>query len=208
MSKDEKKTSVERKLELILENQKKILKNEQKILGEENKIEQLEEKELDFEKNEQKSEEEMLKNLEELENKIKNTSSPLTKITQKDMVKGFVGAFIGVVGHFAFTKATDLAPKLDFFHTLVLYITAFIMVSIMLYYTGFRSIEKHVVLKIMPLRATVLFLVSILAIIFVYILFGKITFNTTPYEYFTLVGASIILGVLGAGMADLIGRNE
>lgn len=203
------KNSLNEKLDLILKNQELILENEAKILGEEAKIEEMETQELNEEKKFEKSEDEALKELKTLEHQMKkNFSSPLKKITKRDVFKGFIGAFIGVVGHYAFSKATDIAPTLGFWRSTVLYIVAFAIIVVMLYYTGFRNIKKNIVLKFIPLRAITLYSVSIVTILIVYLMFGKIYFPISFMELYSLVGASIILAVIGAGTADLIGRSE
>lgn len=193
------------KIDLILKNQEKILEKEKKILSEEGRIEELEELELQKEDSEMDS----LQQLESLEKKLKdNIQNPMKKISKRDVFKGFIGAFLGVVSHFAFSKAADIALTLSIFRATMLYVVAFLIIVIMLYYTGFRNIEKHVVLKFMPLRALILYSVSIVTVIIVNILFGKIYLPITFESMYTLVGASIILAVIGACTADLIGRSE
>lgn len=203
------KTTLNEKLDLILKNQDKILKNEQKILGEEEKIEELEREEIRDDKILEQNEESALTELANLEKELKmSISNPIKKVTKRDMLKGFVGAFVGVMGHFAFSKAADLAPSLSFIRSTMLYLVAFAIIIIMLYYSGFRKIEKTIVLKFMPLRALVLYSVSIITILLVNLLFGKLHFPLHFSEVYALVSASIILAVMGAGTADLIGRNE
>ena len=125
--------TLNKKLDLILENQKKILANEKKILGEEEKIENLEKEELNFEKKELGNEKDVLNELTTLENNLKKSiSSPMKKITKRDLVKGFVGAFIGVVGHYAFSKAADIATSIDMFKATMLYLVAFLIIILML----------------------------------------------------------------------------
>lgn len=203
-----KEKDLNKKLDLILENQKKILSNEKKILKEEGRIEEMELQELEEEKKYEKGEKDVLRELQDLENQLKKTSSPIKKITKRDMIKGFIGAFIGVVGHFAFAKAAEIAVDLSMLRATILYIVAFIVIIVMLYYAGFRKVEKHIVLKFMPLRALILYTVSIITIILVDLLFGKLSFPIAFGELYTLVGANILLAVIGAGTADLIGRNE
>ena len=197
------------KLDLILNNQKKILNNEKKILGEEATIKDLEIQELENEKNFQKSEIQTLDELSQLEKEFKSkSSSSLVNITYRDAVKGFIGSFIAGMGHFAFAKGYELAQEFDFFRATMLYLVAFGMITLMLYYTGFKKVKKHVVLKIMPLRVLVLYSVSIFSILLINILFGKLYYPFTFMEVYNLVAASIILAVMGAGTADLIGREE
>lgn len=207
--KTKKKTGMKKEMDTILQNQKTILKNQNKILGEEQKIEEMERKELAKEDMFEKTEEETLKELEQLEKQIKkDIENPLKKVTYRDLTKGFVGAFIGIVGHFAFAKGTEIAQTLTFLKSTVLYIVGFLIIIIMLYTTGFRKVEKRIMLKFMPMRAIILFCVSILTIFFVYLMFGKIHFPITFLELYNLIGATIILAALGASTADLIGRSE
>ena len=200
--------SLNKKLDTILENQKKILRNESKIFKEEEKLEDIGTKDLNNDKKLASSEKEALKELENLEKEFSKNYSPFTKITTKDFIKGFIGAFIGVMSHFAFSKAADLAPTLEIWRATILYIIAFIIIVGMLYYTGFRKVRKQTILHFMPIRATILYGVSIITILIVNALFGKIHLPLNFTQIYTLVGANIILAVMGAGTADLIGRAE
>ncbi len=203
------RTSINSKLDEILKNQKVILENEKKILGEEEKIEELEKEELSIEEKVSNDEKTTIKELEILEKELRRSvSSPIKKITKRDLVKGFIGAFIGLIGHFAFSKAFEISESLDFTRATILYLTGFLIIILMLYYTGFRNIEKHIILRFMPLRAVILYSVSIITVIVVYFLFGKVHLPIDFLELYKLVGAAIILAVIGAGTADLIGRNE
>jgi uncharacterized membrane protein len=198
------------KLDKILENQEKILSNEEKILKEEGHIEELEQEALNEEHMQSQSEEDAMEELHKLEKDLKDSlkSHPMKKVTQRDLIKGFLGASFGILGHFAFSKAADIAIGLSIWRATVLYFVAFVVIIAMLYYAGFRKIEKRVILKFMPLRASILYGVSIFTILLINLLFGKIHYPFTFTEIYTLVGASIILAVLGAGTADLLGRNE
>jgi len=203
-----KKVSLNDKLDQILKNQKKILDNEEKILGEEAKLEELELQELEKENKEIENEELTLAELKRLEKDFnKKLSSPITRITKRDFFKGFIGASFGILGHFAFSKAVDIAYNLSIFRATVLYIVAFLTIVVMLYYTGFRNVKKNVILSFMPKRALILYGVSILAILLINILFGKISNFFSFVEIYKLVGANIMLAVIGAGTADLIGGN-
>jgi uncharacterized membrane protein len=203
------KNSLNNKLDLIIKNQKKILKNEEKILGKEEELEDLERQDLEEDKKASLNEEETLNELAKIEKKLNQSiSKPLKLVTKRDIFKGFIGAFVGVMGHFAFSKAADIAKTLSMYQTTILYVVAAIMIVIMLYYTGFRNVEKQIVLKFMPLRAITLYSVSIFTILFVNLIFGKIHFPLEFTEVYRLVGASIILAVMGAGTADLLGKVE
>lgn len=214
-SKQTKKLSLNEKLDLILQNQQTILENEARILGEEEKIlqkeeeiEQLEKEEINNEKKYHSQEEGTLESLMALQQKLERESkNSMRRITKKDFFKGFIGAFIGVMSHFAFLKAVDVSVELSFIRATALYIVAAIIIITMLYFTGFRQIRKKLLFNFLPLRATILYGVSIITIIFVNFLFGQIS-EYTIINLYNLVAANIILAVIGAGTADLIGRVE
>lgn len=196
------------KLDKILKNQELILDNERKILGEEEEIKELERQEIEKENLELTQNENTLQSLEELQKSIQESSrKTVRKITKRDFLKGFIGAFIGVMSHFAFTKAVSIAEHLTVIRATYLYIVALLIIIAMLYYTGFRNIQKQTVLKFLPMRATILYFVSIFTIIFVNLLFAQIE-SFAFWDVYKLVGANIILAVIGAGTADLIGKME
>ncbi|MFT4244875.1 MAG: hypothetical protein ACMXYB_05470 [Candidatus Woesearchaeota archaeon] len=209
------KLSLNAKLDLILKNQETILQNEAKILGREEKIlqkeeeiEQLEREEMTNEKNYHTQEEGSLESLLALQQQLENESKKsMRKITKKDFFKGFIGAFIGVMSHFAFLKAVSISEDLTFSRATALLIVAAIIIVTMLYFTGFRQIRNKFVFNFIPLRATILYGVSILTILFVNFLFGQIQ-DFSFMGLYNLVAANIILAVIGAGTADLIGRVE
>ncbi|NQZ84773.1 MAG: hypothetical protein HRU03_03560 [Nanoarchaeales archaeon] len=203
------KNSLNEKLDLIIRNQAKILKNEELILGKEDEIEELEKEELAQDKRTSQTEEETLDELAKIEAKLNQSiSKPLKLVTKRDLFKGFIGSFVGVMGHFAFSKAADIANNLSMYQTSFLYFVAAVIVIIMLYYTGFRNIEKQIILKFMPLRAITLYSVSIFTILFVNLIFGKIDFPLEFTQIYKIVGANIILAVMGAVTADLLGKVE
>ena len=209
------KLSLNAKLDLILKNQETILENEAKILGEEEKIlqkeeeiEQLEREEINNEKKYHTQEEGSLESLLALQQKLEvESKKSMRKITKKDFFKGFIGAFIGVMSHFAFLKAVSISEDLTFMRATALLIVAAIIIITMLYFTGFRQIRNKFVFNFIPLRATILYGVSIFTILFVNFLFGQI-YDYSFMGLYNLVAANIILAVIGAGTADLIGRVE
>lgn len=203
-----KKMTLNEKLDKILENEEKILENEKKILGEEEEIRKLEEQELQKETQELEQGKDALESLKDLQKTIDESSKKaIRKITKRDFLKGFIGAFIGVMSHFAFTKAVTIATELSFFRATALYIVALVIILSMLYYTGFKNVQKNLVFNFLPLRATILYIVSIFTILFVNLLFGQIQ-DYSILGLYNLVAANIILAVIGAGTADLIGKME
>lgn len=199
-----KKETVNDKLDKIISNQEKMLKIEKRILKEELKIEDMELEELTHNKDEDAA----LAELKKLEEEIRaSMGSPMKHVTSKDAFKGMIGALIGLIGHFAFTKAVEVALKIDFFRATLLYIFALVILIVMLYFTGFRAVQAQIILKFLPLRVLVLYSVSIFTIIVIYLVFGIIDININPGDLYKVIGGSIVLAVLGAATADLIGRE-
>jgi uncharacterized membrane protein len=196
------------KLDKILEKEEEILKGQKKILNEESEIKNLELEEIEKEGNMEDSEEDALSQLQNIENELENNKEkPITKITKRDLFKGFIGSSFAIVGHFAFVKGYDLSNKLPLASIISLYFIAYLIIYVMLYYTGFKKFEKKYILKFMPLRSLTLYLVSIFSILLINLIFGNFGASTTFVEVFRIVGSTIILASLGAATADLIGKQ-
>ena len=207
---------IEKKIDKVLKKQnnmekvqKELLKKNEELFEEEEKIEKLELK--NSEKEEELQEEELttLEKLSRIENNLKkNSNNIMKKVTKKDLFKGLIGASIGVLSHFAFLKGLVISKQLDLIQITLLYLIALAILIIMLYYTGFRNIEKHFVLKFMPIRVLLLFSVSIFTVYLINLVFAQITFSTSFLDVYKIIGANIILAVIGAGTADLIGKQN
>ena len=193
-------------IEEVLSNQKEILENQKKIIKKEEKLEDIEKKL----KKDEKEDKKLLKELEKVELHIKNDlNSTLTKVTKRDLFKGFIGATIGVLGHFAFYKGYEISQVLSVFQATILFFSAFILLNIILFYAGFRNIEKTYILKFMPLRSLTLFGISIFSIIVINSLFGILNiFTDSLKDIYILISTNLIIAVIGAATADLIGKNE
>lgn len=194
-----------RKLDKIIKTQDQILKNQKHI-------EELETKELKESRNIEREEtetEEELKKLEELEKGIKKDVGPhpITKITARDFTKGVIGAFVGIVAHFAFLEGAHVAETFSMLRASLLYITSFIIGILFLYFSGFRKIKKIVMLKFIPLRIVVIYFTAIIVTIIVLALFGEITSASTFTHIYKTVSAISVLAILGAATADLIGKD-
>jgi uncharacterized membrane protein len=212
--------SINKKLDLILgkldsiQNTDDIIRqDEEKLLREEEKLLLLEEKGILEESTIEKKEDdalEELKKIESLEQDIKEglKESPLKRITYKDITKGIIGAFFGVVGHFAFAKGPELAETFSFFRSTLLFIVSFVIILLFLYFSGFKSVNDKLFLKFFPLRAFVIYFSAIITIIVVLLLYGKIYFTMSFEQIYNTVAAISLLAVMGAATADLIGKNE
>jgi hypothetical protein len=119
LSADKKIDLILKKLENIEKSQNVIEKEEEQIIKEEDSVISLEKKELSDESAIEKKEDEEideLKKIENLEQNIKEglKDSPLKRITYRDVTKGIIGAFFGIVGHFAFVEGTHLSVEFSF----------------------------------------------------------------------------------------------
>ena len=204
--------SVEDKLDTIIENQEKILEKQDELKAEEDEVLQLEEKEL--EKDEQLHEDKEkqdheLEEIEALEEEILQDveDHPLKKITYRDITKGLIGAFFGIVGHFAFAKGVSLADKISMPRAHFLYLSSFIIVILFLYFSGFRKVNDTMLFKILPVRALVIYVTALIAIVIVLTLYGHLTVSMTFTEIYKTIATISVLAVMGAGTADLIGEN-
>lgn len=195
----------------------KLYEEEKKIEEKENELEALEKKELSNEqqeiKNEKKeeqmqgSEEDEFEKLENLEEDLKKKKfNPLTKITYHDIVKGFIGAFAGIVGHFAFIHGPEIGRDLTMTRAILLLLLSFIITVLLLYLSGFRRVKEVNHTKFLPLRALTIYFTALGTILLVLWLFGFLD-NITFHNAFKSVAAISVIAMLGAGTADLIGKE-
>lgn len=189
---------VDKKQKTILELQKKLLRKEEEILKLEQKIYASEEKNLKLNK---KFNETKYKKLTRYKVKA------LKKVTYKDVIKAVIGAFFGIMGHFAFAKGVDLAQDYSYFRATLLFITSFIILVLFIYYTGFREVKPQFFMRLFPVRATVIYISALTTVVIVLFLYGIIDLNTPFSEIYNYVGAVSVLAVLGAGTSDLIGGD-
>mgnify|MGYP006282693143 CR=1 FL=1 len=208
----ERLADIEKKLSKVIQNQEKLKKLQQQALSGQEKLDDYASDEIKEEKELEKLEQKELSELDtiiNLEKEIKKSTghSILRKITYRDFVKGGLGAFVGVVGHFAFVKGTHLAHDVSFLQATILLVVAFIIGLLFLYYSGFRKVKKIKFLSFIPMRAIVVYLAAITVVVLVLLLFGFITPANSFGEVYKMVASISILAMLGAGTADLIGEN-
>ena len=187
------------KLELINEKLDKILRKEDKELKEESRIEK-------DEKSIKSLEKKQIEELEQLESELRKEigEHPLRKVTQKDVTKGLIGAFIAVISHFAFVKGVEVSHNLSLTRISLMYLLSFIIGATFLYATGYRKVKQIKILKFLPVRVFVIYLVSIVTVVLVLSLFNQ--FNSME-ELFRQVGVLSLLAIVGASAADLIGKD-
>lgn len=178
-----------KELEILAED-KKIEKKEDSIMKEEKKLEKETEK------------------VEKLEEAIKNevTAKPLAKLNIRDVNKGIIGAFIGVVAHFAFLSGKEIAKGISTTRATLLIIISYILILLLMYETGYREVKDKKLAGALPLRATVIFLTSIAVILVIFFLFNQVSAGDIGGLY-KQIAVTSVLASLGAGTADLIGRE-
>jgi len=167
-----------------------IEKKESAIIAEEKKIEKETEK------------------VEKMEKDIRKevTSKPLKNFTIKDLSKGIIGAFIGVVAHFAFIYGKAIAKDISIARASILMIFSYVLIIILMYETGYRQIKEKRLLGILPKRATAIYITSIIMIPVIFFMFNQIDLSS-PVELFKEIAVTSVLASVGAGTADLIGRD-
>lgn len=188
-----------------------ILAEEKKVEG---KVENVEKKEEEIEKKEtsiiteEKKIEKETEKVEKLEKDIKKevTTKPLRKLSIKDLNKGIIGAFIGVVAHFAFIYGKEIATHITALRAIVLFVFSYVLIIILMYETGYREIKETRFLGILPKRATAIYITSIIMIPIIFLLFNQLNFSD-PISAFKEIAVTSVLASVGAGTADLIGRD-
>lgn len=203
---------IEKKLDQVIKLEEKSIKEEELLEKEEDEVAQLERQQL----KELSSEEDELKKIEQFEKEIRKEvgSHPLTKITIKDLGKGLIGAFIGIVSHYAFLEGARVAEESSFSYVraTVLLISAFILGLIFMYATGFRKVKETTLIRFFPVRVLFIYGISIIAIFIVLSLYGIINvelgFGALDFGLIYKQVASIsIPAIIGASAADLIGGD-
>jgi uncharacterized membrane protein len=213
----------------ILKNEEQIKKSESAIKSEEHRIERLEAQGVKLERETLKEERKEghatsktekatlaaigeenveLKRLEQLEEDIKKDVQPhpLTRVTTRDVAKGLVGAFIGVVVHFTFTYGVELAEHLTTQRAAFLYIFTLVIGGVFLYATGFRKIDHKSTWWLLPWRLLVLYSAAIVVTVATVGFFYPAHFMD-PSLAFRDIAVINLSAVIGACTADLIGRD-
>lgn len=190
---------IEKKIDDIKAEEDEVLALEKQDLEQDEVLRHQEEEQLDE-----------IKKLQEIEKEIQQDvkNHPLQKITYRDVTKGLIGAFFGIVGHFAFSKGVSLAADISMVRAHALMISSFIIVTIFLYFAGFRQIDDKMLFNVLPIRAIVIYVTALTTVLIVLALYGAITLQTPLVDIYKTVATISVLAVMGAGTADLIGGVE
>lgn len=168
---------------------------------------EIEKKELQIMSEEKKIEKETQK-VEAAEKAIKNevVQKPLTKLTMRDINKGIIGAFIGVVAHFAFIYGRQIAKDMTTARASVLIVFSYVLIVLLMYETGYRLVKEKRILGILPKRATVIYITSLIVIPVIFYLFNQLNLSD-PVDLFKQIAVSSVFASMGAGTADIIGKD-
>ena len=188
----------------ILAEEKKV---ERKVEGVEKTEQEIEKKETELAKDEKVLEKETEK-VESIEKKIANDvkSKPLTSFNSKDLNKGIIGAFIGVVAHFGFIYGKAIATYITTARATLLLVFSYLLIIILMYETGYREIKEKRLLGILPKRATIIYLTSLVVVVIIFFLFNMIDLSQ-PLDLYKQIAVTSILASAGAGTADLLGKH-
>ncbi len=189
--------AINRKLDVVISNQKKILSREAEVEKEEEAVE-----------SEEKEELRKLEELESMERELIHEvgEHPLQKISYKDLAKGSIGAFIGVGAHYTFVYGVKVAAEIDVTRATLLFPISYALGGIFMYMTGFRRIKDPKIMSFLPLRLTILYITAIITAMLVLWLFTPGFFSDfwTSYKQVATVTLS---AVIGACTADLLGKE-
>ncbi|MBU2640018.1 MAG: DUF2391 family protein [Nanoarchaeota archaeon] len=199
---NKKRTSKKNSLKDINEKLGKILRYEKAQDKSDDVLEKLSKKQL---ARDDKFEKEINEIQRDLEREV--GSHPLKKITYRDFGKSLIGAFVGVVSHFAFIEGAHLSENLSVLRASTLLITAYVIGMIFIYVAGFRKVKQIKVFKFVPVRITFIYIVSICVVYFVLFIFG-LTAHADAIGIYKQVATVSIPAIIGASAADLIGGNE
>ena len=190
-----KKKSISDKLDEILRLEKIEIKEEKNIENAEKK---------EYRKLQHLDDE--VDDLEKLEEKIKKQvgKHPLAKISTKDVGKAFIGAFIGIVSHFAVLEGVHFAETISISRATSYFVLSYLIGFVFLYYTGFRKVKQLKILAILPLRLTLIYLVMIASVAFTIYIFSLT--NIELLDLYKQVAVVSLPGIIGASAADLIGE--
>ena len=181
---------INRKLDLLLKQERKGLKKEAVV------------------EKEEEAELTKLKELESFEKEIMTEVGPhpLRQLTYKDVIKGSIGAFIGIAAHYSFVYGVKVAAEIDVFRATLLFPIAYAFGGIFMYLTGFRRIKDPKIVSFLPIRLTVLYLVAVVTAILLLLLFNP-EFLHDFWTAYKQVATVTLSAVIGACTADLIGKE-
>ena len=100
----------------------------------------------------------------------------------------------------------EIATQISTTRAAVLIIFSYVLIILLMYETGYREVKEKKLLGIFPKRATAIYITSIVIIPIIFLLFNQLNFQD-PLELFKQIAVTSVLASVGAGTADLIGRD-
>ncbi len=158
----------------------------------------------------EKEEKEILKDEDKLLKDEKNIKGHFKKRVMKhlefrDLNKGLIGSFVGSVGHFAFFEGRHIAEQMSMARATLLFVTSYLVGVIFIYFSGFRKVKEDRFVHMIPVRVTVMFVISIFSSLVILFLFEQISFST-PFDLIYKTVANVtMLAMFGATTADFVG---
>ena len=158
-----------------------------------------------------KKEEEVINQIEKLEHTERNIRKeigqhPLKKLSYKDAGKSMVGAFVGLLSHFAVLEGVKFAEEITLRRATFLYFVSLLIAIIVFYYTGFRSIKDVKILALLPIRVMLVYVVTLITILFVLFIIGKLD-GINILQGYKIISVLTMPAIIGACVADLIGGD-
>jgi len=216
-----KKSSVNGKLDRILNVESQLLSEEKRIEQKENDLtreeknieseeKRIETKEKDMDQLTETlhKEENDIEKLEKMEEEIKSEvgTHPLAQVTLKDVTKGLIGSFIGLAIHYTFVYGVEISQNLTMTRATIMFPLTFLVGLLFIYATGFRKIQDTKLLLYMPIRLGILYGCSLIMSILVLYLFYP-NFGHSFIESYKMVAGVMLAAVVGACTADLLGKE-
>jgi uncharacterized membrane protein len=131
---------------------------------------------------------------------------PLRKVTRLDINKGIIGAFFGLVSHFAFLSSGRVIDAMTLPRAFLVLALTYAVGFIMIERTGYRVIREQRYLGFIPARVTVIYLTALIVSLFVLILFDQIHSFYIP-ELIKTLAVTSLLAIPGAAGAHMLGRH-
>lgn len=207
-----KEETIRKNEEILVQEGKEILEEEKIIDTLEHEVEKKERAILRHEHKIAHTEEELLKKEELIRQEAQKIlhkvhEPPLRKVSRMDINKGVIGAFFGLVSHFAFLSSGRVIDAITLPRAFLILVMSYTIGYIMIERTGFRAIQEQRYLKIIPARVTVIYLTSLIVSLFVLILFDQLHDFHLDHLIKTLAVTSL-LAIPGAAGAHMIGHKH
>ncbi len=132
---------------------------------------------------------------------------PLTRITTEDIVKGFIGAFIGLVIYYVATAGTIIPAQLSLIRATLLYPFALFVGALFMYAAGFHHIRDPKLIVFIPARLAIVFITAlIVSVLFLAVWYPG--FGADFLDSYKMIASVILAALIGGCTADLFGKGR